>query len=297
LNQSILNSIELIVPPNVDEQQSIAEILSSLDEKIELNRKQIRTLEAIAQVLFKRWLVEFEFPDENGQPYKSSGGAMQPSELGEIPVGWEVVKIGDAVEILGGGTPSTKKEAYWVNGPINWYSPTDLTKSGALFSSGSGKKITEGGLANSSAKLFPAYSLMMTSRATIGVISISRTEACTNQGFITLVPNEAFPLYPLHGWLLQQLPEIHSKASGSTYKEISRGTFKDFDILRSPEAEKFSEMVDPIYKKIECNLLESDTLAHIRDTLLPKLLSGELRVSTANPSNTNTNKQPGAAHA
>jgi len=269
---------ELPIPPQ-NEQENIAEILSSLDEKIELNRKQNLTLEAIAQTLFKRWFVEFEFPDENGRPYKSSGGAMQPSELGEIPVGWEVAKVGDAVEILGGGTPRTSEEEYWTEGQIDWYSPTDLTRSGALFSFGSAKKITGQGLANSSAKLFPEYSLMMTSRATIGVISINSKTACTNQGFITLLPNDEFPLFLLHGWLLQQLPEVHAKASGSTFKEISRGTFKGFDILKSPEAAKYQELVYPIYSKIESNLKESKQLAAIRDTLLPKLMSGELRVA------------------
>ena len=280
LNSSILKDLPFLLP-TFGEQVATAEILSSLDEKIELNRKQNRTLEAIAQALFKRWFVEFEFPDENGQAYKSSGGAMQPSELGEIPVGWEVVKIGDSVEILGGGTPSTKVYEYWEDGEIDWYSPTDLTKSGALFSIRSGKKITKRGLENSSAKLFPAYSLMMTSRATIGVVSINRAPACTNQGFITLVPNDEFPLYQLHGWLLQQLPEIHSMASGSTFKEISRGTFKNFDILRSTVGGRFSELVEPIYRKIENNIVESISLTKVRDTLLPKLMSGELRVAEA----------------
>lgn len=264
--------------PAPKEQKSIADVLISFDEKIELNRKQNRTLEAIAQTLFKRWFVEFEFPDENGQPYKSNGGAMQPSELGEIPVGWEVAKIGDAVEILGGGTPSSKVAEFWDDGDVDWYSPTDLTKSGALFSLGSGKKITQSGLQNSSAKLFPAYSLMMTSRATIGVVSINRTPACTNQGFIILVPSEEFSLYQLHGWLLQQLPEIHSMASGSTFKEISRGTFKDFDILKAAGGANFAKIVEPIYRKIETNILEIESLSQIRDTLLPKLMSGELRV-------------------
>lgn len=279
LNQSVLNCVQLIVPPTMDEQQAISDILSSLDEKIELNRRQNRTLEAIAQTLFKRWFVEFEFPDENGQPYKSSGGAMQPSELGEIPLGWEVVKIGDAVEILGGGTPSTTVAEYWDNGDVTWYSPTDLTKAGTLYSQGSRKKITQVGLQNSSAKLFPAYSLMMTSRATIGVVSMNRTPACTNQGFITLIPNEEFLLYQLHGWLLQHMPLIHSKSSGTTFKEISRGSFKGFDIVKTTVGLKYAELVEPIYRKVEANTLEGETLTAIRDTLLPKLMSGELRVA------------------
>jgi type I restriction enzyme S subunit len=102
-----IKEIELDIPTNLHEQEIIAEILSSLDEKIELNRKQNRTLEAIAQALFKRWFVEFEFPDQNGQPYKSSGGAMQPSELGEIPVGWEVYALSEVTTCLTRGlTPS-----------------------------------------------------------------------------------------------------------------------------------------------------------------------------------------------
>ena len=107
----------------------------------------------------------------------------------EIPVGWSVENIGDVVENLGGGTPKTETVEFWKNGIINWFSPTDITNSNYIFCNSSNKKITHLGLNKSSAKLFPKNSLMMTSRATIGKLGVNTTEACTNQGFITLIPN------------------------------------------------------------------------------------------------------------
>ena len=114
-------------------------------------------LEYIAHLLFKHWFIDFEFPNIDGKPYKSSGGAMFTSELGEIPEGWYFSRIGNEVETVGGGTPSTTEPSYWENGDISWYSPTDLTKAKTLFSIDSEKKITNLGLQKSSAKLFPNY--------------------------------------------------------------------------------------------------------------------------------------------
>ena len=184
-NAKSFASFPILLPP-LPEQKKIAAVLSCLDRKIENLRKQNETLEAIAQTLFKHWFIDFEFPNADGKPYKSSGGAMEPSELGDIPAGWRVGTLGDEVETLGGSTPSTKEPDYWVDGDIDWYSPTDLTKSNTLFSLGSDKHITKLGLEKSSARLFPAYSILLTSRATIGEITINTKPACTNQGFMAL---------------------------------------------------------------------------------------------------------------
>ena len=120
------------------------------------------------------------------------------SELGLVPAGWEVRPIGNVVETVGGGTPSTKNSDYWDDSNIVWFSPSDLTAAGTMFVSDSDKKINALGLQKSSAKLFPPYSVMMTSRATIGVTAINTQTACTNQGFITCLPNEA--LSEWYGW-------------------------------------------------------------------------------------------------
>ena len=161
---------------------------------------------------------------------------------------------------------------------MNW--ATDLTKSNTLFSLVSGTKINEAGLKSSSAKLFPAYSLMLTSRATVGVIAINTTEACTNQGFITIIPNQNIHLYFLHGWLCLQLKKINNLASGSTFPEISKSDFRSLDVILPSQKimSEYKDVAQPIFKSIENNQKEIQTLAQLRDSLLPRLMSGRLRV-------------------
>jgi len=182
---------------------------------------------------------------------------------------------------LGGGTPKTKISEYWEKGTIDWYSPTDLTKSNSLFSLGTAKKITEKGLAKSSAKIFPKNSLLMSSRATIGAITINRNEACTNQGFITMIPNKTLSLYQLHGWTVHNMNLIISKANGSTFKEISKTNFRNLPIVVGNEIDEYKIEAKNYYDQIENNILENQTLTKLRDTLLPKLISGEVRVKDA----------------
>jgi type I restriction enzyme S subunit len=205
---------------------------------------------------------------------------MFVSELGDIPEGWKVSTIGDEVETVGGGTPSTTEPSYWENGDIPWYSPTDLTKAKTLFSIDSEKKITKLGLQKSSARLFPKYSLLLTSRATIGEVTINTKEACTNQGFITIISNTKFSVYFLYGWLLTKIGVIKQLASGSTFPEISKTNFRGLDFLipASNILEKYEHLIKPIYTKIETNIFQIQTLTKTRDSLLPKLMSGQLRV-------------------
>ena len=120
--------------PPIDEQEAIAKILSDLDSKIELNRQMNVTFEKIGQALFKRWFIDFEFPNEKGKPYKSSGGEMVGSELGRIPKGWQVKKAGEVIDIFGGTTPSTKEPEYWQGGNIYWATPKDLSELDSLHS-------------------------------------------------------------------------------------------------------------------------------------------------------------------
>jgi type I restriction enzyme S subunit len=282
LNMSDIRELNLPDLPALEIQSQIGNTLANLDRKIENLRKQNETLEAIAQTLFKHWFVDFEFPNADGKPYKSSGGTMEPSELGDIPSGWRVGNLGDEVETLGGGTPSTKEPDYWVDGDILWYSPTDLTKSNTLFSLGSDKHITKLGLEKSSARLFPAYSILLTSRATIGEITINTKPACTNQGFITILPNEKFSVYFLHGWLLTQINLIKQLASGSTFPELSKSTFRKFlFLIPAPrQLENYDQAINPLFQKTENNTRQIQILTQTRDVLLPKLMSGKLRITS-----------------
>ncbi|CAD5984503.1 Putative type-1 restriction enzyme MjaXP specificity protein [Planktothrix rubescens] len=268
------------IPILLKEQKQIADIISCLDNKIDNLRRQNETLETIAQTLFKHWFIDFEFPNDDGKPYKSSGGAMVASELGDIPEGWRVGKLGEEVETVGGGTPSTTEPSYWENGDIYWYSPTDLTKSKTVFSLDTSKKITKLGLDKSSARLFPKYSILMTSRATIGEVTINTNYACTNQGFITLIPNSLFDTFYLFCWLKTQLTKVNLLASGSTFPELSKSDFRNFDFLIPSNhlVLGFRELVTPLFLRIETNTKQIQTLTKTRDALLPKLMSGQIRV-------------------
>jgi len=276
LNQNTIERIPLVLPP-IKIQQSISSILGSLDDKIDLNRRMNRTLERIAETLFKRWFVDFEFPDENGKPYKSSGGEMVDSELGEIPKGWSVRTIGTVIEVIGGGTPKTDVPEYWQHGDIPWYIPSDLTKNPNLFSLATEKQISKKGLESSSAKMFPAYSLLLTSRATIGEIAFNTHPACCNQGFIVLIQNEQFPFTYLHGWVRTAMPEIMSRAHGTTFKEVNKGNFRQIPVCISPINGEYARIVTPIYGRIEKNIREIESLQQSRNSLLPQLIIGKVQ--------------------
>lgn len=255
--------------PPIQEQKEIAQILSAIDEKIENNLAINKTLEEMAMALYKHWFVDFG-------PFQE--GEFVDSELGEIPKGWEVKKIGDVINTLGGGTPKTNELSYWENGDVLWYSPTDLTRDNGMFSLESSKKITNLGLQKSSAKLFPAYSLLMSSRATIGALTINTIEASTNQGFITMIPNDDLSIFQLYNWTKSNLDLIISKANGSTFKEISKTNFRNLEIVVGTNIEQYKIEAKSIFNKIENSIIENQTLTKLRDTLLPKLISGEIRL-------------------
>lgn len=263
-----IKDIDLVVPP-LPEQKAVANILSAIDDKIENNLAINKTLEDMAMALYKHWFVDFG-------PFQD--GEFVDSELGMIPKGWVVKSIGDVIETLGGGTPKTSESSYWKNGSILWYSPTDLTRDNAMFSLDSSKKINELGLSKSSAKLFPPYSLLMSSRATIGVLTINTKEASTNQGFITMIPNDKISIYQLYSWTKDNLDLIISKANGSTFKEISKTNFRNLKIVIGKDIELFLRDSKDIFEKVENNIKENQSLTKLRDTLLPKLISGEVRL-------------------
>ncbi len=271
-NAQVLTSFHLPLPP-LSAQNQIAFILSAYDDLIENNNRRIKILEEMAQAIYREWFVNFRFPGHEKVK-------MVRSKMGMIPEGWEVSTIQDTFEITGGGTPSKKVPEYWEDSTVNWYVPSDLTAQRTMFMDESGEKISELGLKKSSARLFPAYSVMMTSRATLGVISINTTEACTNQGFITCIPNEKFPLYTLYYWLHENVEKFISLGTGATFKEIIKGVFKKIEII-VPSKElltEFEETVAPINQQVLIFQRKKMILRKTRDLLLPKLISGEIDV-------------------
>jgi type I restriction enzyme S subunit len=282
VNKTAFSGIKVKVP-DLPTQKKIANILSAYDDLIENNKQRIQLLEEMAAEIYKEWFVRFRFPGYESASFVDKEGKEVPQGTdGALPLGWEKVKIDDGFKILGGGTPSTIQLEYWEEGNINWYSPTDITRSGSVFMHNSAKQITEKGLASSSAKLFPKKSVMMTSRATIGAVGINLTEACTNQGFITCLPNNDFPYTYIYEWIKGNKKLIESFSSGATFKEISRGVFKTFKIIR-PDRETMSEyheLVEPIFDELNLLQQKNKTLQETRDLLLPRLISGKLSVET-----------------
>ena len=277
LTAVILNNFEISLP-SLEEQRRIAGILGAIDDKIENNRRINANLESQAQALYKQWFVDFDFPNEEGKPYKSSGGKMVDSELGFIPEGWSVGKLEDVGTVVGGGTPSKAKQEYYTSNGIAWITPKDLSITHAKFTAKGEVDITDIGYANSSAKMMPRGSILFSSRAPIGYISIAKNDICTNQGFKSVVPNNGCTAF-VYYFLLSNTENIESKATGSTFKEASGALMKSLDLVIPSEdiLEKFEKIMSPIFESQEKFEAENETLATLRDTLLPKLMNGEIK--------------------
>ncbi len=263
---------DIKIPVLKDTQERIASILRSLDDKIELNRRINDNLEQQAQALFKSWFVDFE-------PFQQ--GKFIESELGLIPEGWRVSTLGSICDVIGGGTPSKAHEEYYCNDGIAWITPKDLSNSHAKYTSHGEIDITETGYTNSSAKLMPRGTVLFSSRAPIGYLSIASNELCTNQGFKSLVPQTAGTCY-LYLYLSAYSDVIEAQATGSTFKEASGSLIKSQPVIIPQDKtilDKFELEVRPIFDYQEILEKETQKLVAIRDTLLSKLMSGEIKLT------------------
>jgi type I restriction enzyme S subunit len=263
-----LRNMEIDVP-SLEEQRRIVNILSAYDDLIENNQKQIKLLEEAAQRLYKEWFVDLRFP-----------GYEDVETVDGVPEGWKKVSIEDVCDTIGGGTPSTKNDDYYRDGHIKWVTPTDITRKNSLILLDTEKRITEEGLRNSSAKMLPPYTILMTSRASVGFFGLCEYEVCTNQGFISCVPyKENLRFFLLYN-LMERVDEIRSKAGGSTFLEISKKNFRELGVILPPNdiLDLFSKIVTPIVSQIEIHTKSIKGLQEARDRLLPKLMSGEMEV-------------------
>lgn len=251
-------------------QDKIVGILSALDAKIENNNKINANLEAQAEALFKSWFVDFT-------PFKDQ--PFVDSEIGPIPQGWKVGKLGDIGEIVGGSTPSKSKPEYYTTHGIAWLTPKDLSTSKAKFTSRGEIDITDEGYNSTSTKLMPRGSVLFSSRAPIGYLTIAKNEICTNQGFKSLVPNGAGTGF-IYYTLRHLTPQIENRATGSTFKEASATLMRSVETIVPPTSilNKFEELLRPILQFQEKKEEENQRLVALRDTLLPKLMSGEIKL-------------------
>jgi type I restriction enzyme S subunit len=267
--------------PSLLEQLAITDILGKMDDKIELDERMNQNLQAIAHAIFKRWFIDFEYPNEGGNAYKSSGGEMvYDEELGtELPKGWRVGNILDCASILSGGTPRTEVAEYW-GGKIPWVSAKDVTNSNSSFILDTEKKITQLGIDNSSTKLLPKNTTVVTARGVVGSYCILSREMAINQTNYGFKAKSGYSDFFVFFSISSLVTEMKARSYGTIFDTITTKTFEDMKIPIPPTSviTSFEGRIDHIMARILVNLQESHTLAAIRDALLPKLMSGTIRV-------------------
>lgn len=256
--------------PSLDTQKRIADILSAFDDKIELNNKISQTLEQMAQAIFKEWFVNFRFPGYEKVKFIDS-------ELGKIPEGWEVKNIGSIANVVLGGTPSRLKPEYW-GGEIPWINSGKVNEFRIVSAS---EYITEAGLKNSNARLMPKRTtLIAITGATLGQVSLLEVEASANQSVIGIFDSDNLPSEFIYLYIKQNIDDLISAAAGGAQQHINKQIVESYEILVPSDdiISKFAKILRPIFDQIANIVFESQKLAALRDLLLPKLMSGEIRV-------------------
>jgi type I restriction enzyme S subunit len=287
-------TIRARVPEDITEQRAIAHILGTLDDKIDLNGRMNETLEATARIIFKSWFVDFEpvgaklegrwrrgesLPGFPAHLYDLFPDRLVESELGEIPEGWETLPFADTVEVIGGGTPKTSVADYW-NGDIPWFSLVDAPRDADVWVVDTEKKITRVGVENSSAGVLPEGTTIISARGTVGRIALAGVPMAMNQSCYGLrgkVDRRGFYTYFAARVLVSDLQQ---RTHGSVFDTITRDTFKSVAIASPPSnlIRAYERSVTSVLEGIRRNILESRTLAALRDVLLPKLISGDFTV-------------------
>ena len=283
LSQAGLKELKLVLPKTKKEQENLIAALSLLDSKIELNKQINDNLEAMAKQLYDYWFVQFDFPNEDGKPYKSSGGTMVWNERlkREVPIGWEVENLIDFAEIKNGATPSTADEANY-GGDIVWITPKDLSDQQSKFVYQGERNITKQGLDSCSTSMLPINSVLMSSRAPIGLISIAKHEVCTNQGFKSFIPKNMEDSIYLYYYIKHHIKQIEQLGTGTTFKEVSRDDLCKFPILvvgANDAYKQWVELQDEIANKQFVLTKEIASLTKQRDELLPLLMNGQATVN------------------
>ena len=268
--------------PNIEKQTKIAQILQTLDKKITINRQINQNLEAMAKQLYDYWFVQFDFPNEEGKPYESSGGKMVWNEKlkREIPEGWDISLIKDIATTYSGGTPKSTNIEYYDNGEIAWINSGELN---SPIITKTTNYITKCGLENSSAKLYPSNSILVAMYgATAGKVSLLTFEACSNQAVCGVIPTIENMLYYVYFHISSLYSHFITLSTGSARDNISQDTIKNI-LLPIPTRnilKLFDEKIGSIYQTIVNNYQQIDSLTKQRDELLPLLMNGQVSVNS-----------------
>ena len=264
--------------PDLPTQEKIGRILSDIDSKIALNRAINQNLEALAKQLYDYWFVQFDFPNEEGKPYKSSGGAMVWNEKlkREIPVGWESYKIKELATTYSGGTPLSSKKEYYEDGCIPWINSGEVNSS---FITSTSNYISKMGLENSSAKMYPNNTILVALYgATAGKVSLLTFEACSNQAVCGVIMNSLSMTNYTRFYLNSLFDYFVMLSTGSARDNISQETIKNTWILKPEEKilVSFNQLIDNTTQMVIANLKETENLTKQRDELLPLLMNGQV---------------------
>ena len=266
INAKTYGDMEIELPSR-KVQDKIVSILSSLDRKIELNNKINADLEEMAQAIFKNWFVDFE-------PFKD--GKFVDSELGMIPEGWKVGRLTDVIKLMPGGTPKTSEPLYWDNGTIPFFSPKDVN---GVYCFATEKHITETGLNKCSSNLYPKDTIFITCRGTVGKVCLAACDMAMNQSNYAIKAIDGYSQYYVFFLVKSVVERLIKKSNGAVFSAI---TSKDFDeeiLIPSQKAvEDFTNVIDGFFRRIFTIGTENSRLSTLRDTLLPRLMSGELEV-------------------
>ena len=282
--------------PSLREQRAIAHILGTLDDKIELNRRMNETLEEMARALFKSWFVDFDpvrvkvqgrwrdgesLPGLPAEYYDLFPDRLVDSELGEIPEGWEIRPLGDFIEISSGGTPRTSVSDYW-DGDIPWYTAKDAPALSDVFVLAAERSITQAGVDNSSTKVLPVGTTIITARGTVGRLACLGIPMAMNQTCYGIRGVEGYPDFFTYWNVRNTVSELQARTHGTIFDTITRETFRIAEAVQAATevSRAFEYAVSPLMRRILSNLNESRTLTAQRDALLPKLLAGAVRVES-----------------
>ena len=272
-----MENIELPIPA-LEEQRRITDTLIKIDKKIALNKRMNAELEAMAKQLYDYWFVQFDFPDENGNPYKSSGGKMvyNPTLKREIPAGWEVSNYGNEFDVKLGGTPSTSEDSFWKDGTINWLNSGEVQN---FPINSSEKKITESALNGSSTEFLPKGSVLISITRYLRV-TILNIDACINQSVAGFAETDILKYPYTYFALSAEVPRLMKLRSGAQQPHINKEIIEASPILLPPKRilreyyTSCSPIIDTLFKKSE----EIEELIHLRDSLLPMLMNGQVTV-------------------
>ena len=290
LNKSLFSGIDILIPP-LSTQTQIAAILSTLDDRIALLRETNTTLEAIAQALFKSWFVDFD-PVRAKQEGREPEGmdadtaalfpdSFEESELGLIPEGWIQVPFTDTVNVIGGGTPKTSMPEYW-NGKIPWFSVVDAPQISDVFVIDTQKHISEQGLNNSSTKLLATGTTIISARGTVGRLALVGRQMAMNQSCYGL-RGKAGDSFFTYFSTYRLIASLKQRSHGSVFDTITTNTMSGVYIIYPDKSviHAFETLLKPVMDRLLNNLEHIKTLTSLRDTLLPRLISGQLRIPEA----------------